>query len=87
MKRIHITIPTELTKQLKNQVPPRLRSAVFTSVFRLISNAIDQLGPGVIGLILAGEIKLTANDTMRQILTPTDKAEKDGQQAISPKAN
>ena len=77
MNRIHITIPEPTIKQLDDLLPKGTRSTVIRKTLDLIVASINDHGPGIIGLILTGDIKISPAESKRQNLTHSEKLGKD----------
>ena len=68
MPRFHIIMPIELKTRMKKTIPEGLKSSFCKSAISMAVDAIEEHGPGFLGLMLAGEVVFKPNPKMKDTL-------------------
>jgi len=75
MTRLHIILPEDLKLRLNKTVPKGIRSSFGQSAITIAVEAMEEYGPGFLGLMLAGDVvfKPSHKALYGQNLTDPDK--------------
>ncbi len=74
MSRIHLVMPDESINRLNRNLQYGIRSEVCRQVLDIFMDAVDEYGPGIIGLVLSGDLILVPKPSTRQNLTVSKKS-------------
>ena len=64
--RFHIVMPNDLKERMKKAVPLGIRSDFSRTAIEMAVKAIEEHGPGFLGIMLAGEVVFRPNPKINQ---------------------